>query len=271
MNRLTIKEASHRLGVAEPTVRRRIRRGELEHGKGDDGRIWVCVPELVAVEPLFEQVEAQLEPVDEGDSVFEERPLTDGNPEIEGEPTAYESPVFEQAPFEDDDSLIDDEPPPDEQNLADAPPVAEERRPTVDERLIAEAMEAKDQLIAALKADRDRWAAEAANKQALIEVLIDQGENYQVLLHEAQAAVKRLSTPPPAEPPRRPVQEIELQRVSSRHEPDDDPDDDDALPPHSPAPQQPPTASTPQGPASPPDPEPPSTTAIVPQRKWWWR
>ncbi len=51
------------------------------------------------------------------------------------------------------------------------------------------------QLIQELTAERDRWVAEAAAKQATIDLLFQQAENYQVLLYEAQSQLKRLSAP----------------------------------------------------------------------------
>jgi excisionase family DNA binding protein len=39
--RLTLQEAAHRLGVSESAIRKRIKRGTLEHEKTEDGRILV--------------------------------------------------------------------------------------------------------------------------------------------------------------------------------------------------------------------------------------
>ncbi len=39
--RVTIAEAARMLGVKEPAIRKRIQRGTLEHGKGEDGRTYV--------------------------------------------------------------------------------------------------------------------------------------------------------------------------------------------------------------------------------------
>jgi excisionase family DNA binding protein len=41
VDRLTIQEAARRLGVSEGAVRKRVRRGTLEHHKDEDGRVYV--------------------------------------------------------------------------------------------------------------------------------------------------------------------------------------------------------------------------------------
>jgi hypothetical protein len=41
VDRLTIQEAARRLGVSEGAVRKRVTRGTLEHGKAEDGRVYV--------------------------------------------------------------------------------------------------------------------------------------------------------------------------------------------------------------------------------------
>lgn len=115
MEHVTIREAAAHLGVTELTVRRRMRRGELEHGKDERGRIWVGV-------------------------------TTRG---------VGDATQFEQSPV--NQSTL--------------------------------------QLIKELTEERDRWVAEAAAKQATIDLLFQQAENYQVLLYEAQSQVKRLSAP----------------------------------------------------------------------------
>lgn len=114
MEHVTIREAAARLGVTELTVRRRMKRGEIEHGKDDRGRLWVAVPAGVA------------EAAEVGQNALGPSTL---------------------------------------------------------------------QLIQELTAERDRWVAEAAAKQATIDLLFQQAENYQVLLYEAQSQLKRLSAP----------------------------------------------------------------------------
>jgi predicted ArsR family transcriptional regulator len=39
--RVTVQEASRRLGITESAVRKRVQRGLLEHGKEPDGRLYV--------------------------------------------------------------------------------------------------------------------------------------------------------------------------------------------------------------------------------------
>lgn len=41
MDRVTIQEAAHRLGVSEGAVRKRVARGTLKHDKEDGGRVYV--------------------------------------------------------------------------------------------------------------------------------------------------------------------------------------------------------------------------------------
>jgi excisionase family DNA binding protein len=41
VDRLTIQEAARRLGVSEGAVRKRVRRGSLQHDKAEDGRVYV--------------------------------------------------------------------------------------------------------------------------------------------------------------------------------------------------------------------------------------
>jgi excisionase family DNA binding protein len=41
VDRLTIQEAAHRLGISEGAVRKRVTRGTLEHEKAADGRVYV--------------------------------------------------------------------------------------------------------------------------------------------------------------------------------------------------------------------------------------
>jgi excisionase family DNA binding protein len=41
VDRLTIQEAARRLGVSEGAVRKRVRRGTLQHDKAEDGRVYV--------------------------------------------------------------------------------------------------------------------------------------------------------------------------------------------------------------------------------------
>jgi excisionase family DNA binding protein len=41
VDRLTIQEASRRLGISEGAVRKRVTRGTLEHHKDEDGRVYV--------------------------------------------------------------------------------------------------------------------------------------------------------------------------------------------------------------------------------------
>jgi hypothetical protein len=42
--RLTIREAALALGISEGAVRKRVDRGTLEHTRGEDGRIYVVLP-----------------------------------------------------------------------------------------------------------------------------------------------------------------------------------------------------------------------------------
>jgi DNA-binding Lrp family transcriptional regulator len=41
VDRLTIQQAARSLGISEGAVRKRVKRGSLEHDKGDDGRVYV--------------------------------------------------------------------------------------------------------------------------------------------------------------------------------------------------------------------------------------
>ena len=41
-DRLTIQQAARRLGVKEDAIRKRVKRGSLEHDKDPDGRAYVC-------------------------------------------------------------------------------------------------------------------------------------------------------------------------------------------------------------------------------------
>ena len=41
VDRLTIQDAAHRLGISEGAVRKRVTRGTLEHEKAADGRVYV--------------------------------------------------------------------------------------------------------------------------------------------------------------------------------------------------------------------------------------
>ncbi len=43
-DRVTIQEAARRLGVSEGAVRKRVKRGTLEHDKEQDGRVYVYLP-----------------------------------------------------------------------------------------------------------------------------------------------------------------------------------------------------------------------------------
>lgn len=45
MDRVTIQDAAHRLGVSEGAVRKRVTRGTLRHDKEPDGRIYVYLDE----------------------------------------------------------------------------------------------------------------------------------------------------------------------------------------------------------------------------------
>ncbi len=45
--RLTIREAALSLGISEGAVRKRVDRGTLEHVRGQDGRIYVVLPDGV--------------------------------------------------------------------------------------------------------------------------------------------------------------------------------------------------------------------------------
>jgi excisionase family DNA binding protein len=47
VDRLTIQEAARRLGVSEGAVRKRVRRGTLEHHKDEDGRVYVYLDDGV--------------------------------------------------------------------------------------------------------------------------------------------------------------------------------------------------------------------------------
>jgi hypothetical protein len=46
-DRLTIREAALALGISEGAVRKRVDRGTLEHTRGEDGRIYVILPDGV--------------------------------------------------------------------------------------------------------------------------------------------------------------------------------------------------------------------------------
>lgn len=63
--RLTIKEASEVLGITEPALRQRIRRGQYESEKDDDGRIyvWLDVQSMSQVESNQALLEAKDETI----------------------------------------------------------------------------------------------------------------------------------------------------------------------------------------------------------------
>jgi len=54
--RLTLQEAAHRLGVSESAIRKRIKRGTLDHEKTEDGRVLVYLDAASAPSALGKDI-----------------------------------------------------------------------------------------------------------------------------------------------------------------------------------------------------------------------
>ncbi len=66
-HRVTVQEAARQLGVSEQAIRKRVKRGTLEHDKEPDGRVYVYLDEVTNPSatpdstPLISQMQARIE------------------------------------------------------------------------------------------------------------------------------------------------------------------------------------------------------------------
>jgi hypothetical protein len=103
MYRVTVREAAHRLGVTPDAIRQRIKRGTIQHDKGEDGLTYVYLtpsenvsegPSEGVTEELLRTYEDQIQflraELERKDAIL--MSLTQRIPELEAPPETRESP-----------------------------------------------------------------------------------------------------------------------------------------------------------------------------------